>query len=277
MSLVYQNLKSLLLLYFTPATKTPITFLFLSFIAVTTITCSGSFNLETTAISEPSPSEQEKQQPLTPIQDTPGLPRVLLIGDSISIGYTIPVRNMLKGEANVHRPSTNCGPTTKGIEQIEDWLGDGNWDVIHFNFGLHDLKYMGPKGEHLADPKLPTSHPQVPLDQYEQNLEKLVQRLRQTNAKLIWRNTTPVPPGARGRIVGDAKKYNDVAKKIMDEAGISIDDHFRFSLENMKEIQRPKNVHFTPAGSRKLAELAVKAIRTALKNQQTSNSGGEVP
>ena len=48
------------------------------------------------------------------VEDVPGLPRVLLIGDSISIGYTAPVREMLKGVANVHRPLTNCGPTTRG-------------------------------------------------------------------------------------------------------------------------------------------------------------------
>ena len=75
------------------------------------------------------------------VKDIPGLPRVLLIGDSISIGYTVPVRELLEGVTNVHRPQTNCGPTTKGVDEIDAWLGDGKWDVIHFNFGLHDLKY----------------------------------------------------------------------------------------------------------------------------------------
>jgi hypothetical protein len=44
------------------------------------------------------------------VADDPALPRVLLIGDSISIGYTVAVRDRLKGRANVHRPTTNCGP-----------------------------------------------------------------------------------------------------------------------------------------------------------------------
>ena len=83
------------------------------------------------------------------IEDQPGLPRVLLIGDSISIGYTIPVRNLLKGKVNVHRIPTNGGPTIKGLNQIEAWIGKKKWDVIHFNWGLHDLKYMGPNGENL--------------------------------------------------------------------------------------------------------------------------------
>ena len=42
-----------------------------------------------------------------PIKDVPGLPRVLLIGDSISIGYTLPTRQRLIGVANVHRPPMN--------------------------------------------------------------------------------------------------------------------------------------------------------------------------
>ena len=49
-----------------------------------------------------------KKGPFKQIEDVKGLPRVLLIGDSISIGYTLPVRNLLYGKANVHRPPVNC-------------------------------------------------------------------------------------------------------------------------------------------------------------------------
>ena len=70
------------------------------------------------------------------IDDTPGLPRVLLIGDSISVGYTLPTRELLDGIANVHRLPENGGPTIRGLEKLESWLGECEWDVIHFNFGL---------------------------------------------------------------------------------------------------------------------------------------------
>lgn len=198
------------------------------------------------------------------VEDVPGLPRVLLIGDSISIGYTVPVREMLKGKANVHRPLTNCGPTTRGLAGIDQWLGDGKWDVIHFNWGLHDLKYLGPQGQNLADPQAKDSHQQVPIDEYEANLRKLVARLQKTKAKLIWRSTTPVPVGAKGRVVGDSVKYNAVAKKIMDEHNIAIDDQYSFAKERLEKIQLPKNVHFSPDGSRALAKQAVASIEKAL-------------
>lgn len=219
--------------------------------------------------SQDAPQRPRKPNPaMTPIKDVPGLPRVLLIGDSISIGYTVPVRQMLEGKANVHRPLTNCGPTTKGVAELDQWLGTKQWDVIHFNFGLHDLKYMGPNGENLANPAAETSHPQVPIDEYESNLRKIVARLNKTNAKLIWRNTTPVPKGAAGRVVGDAAKYNAVAKRIMEENDIPIDDHYAYAVDKLADIQLPANVHFTSDGYQKLAEQAVAAIRNALASSR---------
>jgi len=77
-----------------------------------------------------------------PVKDNSNLPRVLIIGDSISIGYTLPTREFLKGKANLHRIPTNGGPTTRGLANIDAWLGKDKWDLIHFNWGLHDLKYM---------------------------------------------------------------------------------------------------------------------------------------
>ncbi len=218
-------------------------------------------------VKKPAP-KKKKPGAMTPVTDDPKLPRVLLIGDSISIGYTVPVRQLLAGKANVHRPLTNCGPTTRGLAGIDAWLGDKKWDVIHFNFGLHDLKYMGPKGQNLADPKDPTSHMQVPIDEYEKNLRKIVARLKKTGAVLIWRSTTPVPQGAKGRVVGDSAKYNAVAAKIMKENNITIDDHYAFCMPRLDKMQLKANVHFTPAGSKMLAEEAVKAITAALAKSE---------
>src|SRR5438477_12105372 len=76
----------------------------------------------------PAKKKAEANPAFAPVQDVAGLPRVLIIGDSISIGYQVPLREALKGKANVHRPATNCGPTTRGVEQIEQWLGDNKSD-----------------------------------------------------------------------------------------------------------------------------------------------------
>lgn len=197
--------------------------------------------------------------------DDPNLPRVLIIGDSISIGYTVPLREELQGKVNVHRIPTNGGPTTRGLESIDAWIGDSKWDLIHFNWGLHDLKYMNKAGK-LVD--ISEGKQQVSICDYAENLTKLVERLKKTNAKLVWRNTTPVPEGSRGRIKGDELKYNAVAARIMEKHDIPTDDLHTYATEHMKEIQLPKNVHFTKDGSKKLGELVAKKILEELAKKE---------
>ena len=201
---------------------------------------------------------------LAPIEDVAGLPRVLLIGDSISIGYTLPVRELLKDKANVHRPSTNCGPTTRGLTGIDAWLGQGKWDVIHFNWGLHDLKYMGSKDENLADPAMEGSHQQVPIEAYEANLRQLVARLKQTGAVLIWATTTPVPQGTKGRIAGDEARYNEVAAKVMAENQVLIDDLCGLARGFPAGMQLEANVHFSREGYEALAKQVASQIEACL-------------
>src|SRR5258706_14572957 len=81
---------------------------------------------KTTAKRAPSPS-------LAKIEDEPGLPRVMLIGDSISMGYTLDVRAKLKGKANVYRIPTNGGPTVNGLPHLKEWLADHTWEALHLN------------------------------------------------------------------------------------------------------------------------------------------------
>ena len=135
-----------------------------------------------------APSKYASFQPLDPalkpalaeVADAPGLPRVLLLGDSISISYTLQVRARLAGRANVHRPAENCGSTGYGLEQLDTWLGAGPWAVIHFNFGLHDLKYLDAAGNYVTPDR---GTQLVPPAEYERNLRELVRRLQRTGPR----------------------------------------------------------------------------------------------
>jgi len=198
-----------------------------------------------------------------PVQDVPGLPRVLLIGDSISIGYTVPVQEALQGRANVHRPGTNCGPTSRGVESIDEWLGNGKWDVIHFNFGLHDVRYFDDGKASDAG----KGQRQVSDSDYEKNLEQLVARMKKTGAKLIFATTTPVPEGSAGRIKGEEIKYNEIALRVMQKHSVTIDDLYAFALPRLAEIQLPENVHFKPEGSKQLANQVAASILKALNTK----------
>jgi acyl-CoA thioesterase-1 len=203
--------------------------------------------------------ERKPNPAMAKIEDVPGLPRVLIIGDSISIGYTLDVRELLKGKANVHRIPTNGGPTTNGLKNIQAWLGDSKWDVIHFNWGLHDLKYIQDDPSKRADPKASGSHLQVALLDYEKNLAALVKTMQATGAKLIWCATTPVPAGSDGRIESDEVKYNEAAARVMTAAGIPTNDLRAHALAK-PEAQLPANVHYSPEGSRYLAEKVAAMI-----------------
>ncbi len=207
--------------------------------------------------SAQAPAAKAKRAPnpaMAPIQDVAGLPRVLLIGDSISIGYTVATRKLLEGKANVHRIPTNGGPTKNGVANIAKWLGDGKWDVIHFNWGIHDLKYM-PDGKRQVEPA-----------DYEANLRKLIATLKATSAKLIWATTTPIPDGELNppRKFGQVKEYNDIAAKVMAENGVAIDDLNAHITPHLAEMQNPRDVHYTAAGSQHLAEKVAGAITQAL-------------
>lgn len=213
--------------------------------------------------SKAAPKKAKAPNPvLAAVTDVPGLPRVLLIGDSISMGYTLDVRAKLAGKANVHRALENCGDTARGVASIDKWLGAGKWDVIHFNFGLHDLKYLDAGGQLSPPEKGKQVHT---LAEYEANLRKIVARLEQTGAKLIYATTTPVPGGSNGRVEDDAIRYNAVAARVMQEQGVAINDLHAFVKPRQAQLQRPANVHFSTEGSAQLAEVVVGQIGPLLR------------
>ena len=201
--------------------------------------------------------------------------KVLILGDSISMGYTATVRSELKSIADVFRPTNakgrpeNCAGTLNGVKQLDRWLKieGGNFDVIHFNFGLHDLKRVnGETGKNSNDPNDPR---QSEPDKYKERLQEIVKKLKATNAKLIYATTTPVPKGKMRphRDTTDPERYNKIAAEIMKENEIEVNDLFAFANERLEKIQRPANVHFTKEGSVELGKQVAEKIRGALKEE----------
>ena len=180
------------------------------------------------------------------VEDDPDLPRVLLIGDSISRGYTQSVRKALAGKANVHRAPANCGPTSLGLQKLDVWLGDGNWDLIHFNFGIHDRN--------------------TPIAEYSQRLEQLVDRMQKTGAKLVWASTTPIPDDPPTKqTAASIVERNEAASQIMQKHGVAIDDLFTAVTPHLEGMQNTNDVHFNGAGYEFLGQRAGEAILAALK------------
>jgi len=180
------------------------------------------------------------------VKDDPKLPRVLLIGDSVSRGYTQPTRKVLAGKANVHRAPANCGPTASGLKNLDAWLGEGKWDVIHFNFGIHDRA--------------------TPAADYVKRLEEIVVRLERTGAKLIWTSTTPIPDNpAQKQTAASIIEKNALAAEVMKKHGIPTDDLFGAITPRLAELQNPNDVHFKGEGYDFLGAQVGEAILLRLK------------
>lgn len=201
----------------------------------------------------------------------PSLPNVLILGDSISIGYTLEVRKLLAGKANVFRPlkgsgPENCSGTTAGVQNIDRWLEGRKWDVIHFNWGLHDMKHVS-KDDPIKASSKAEDPVQATVEAYAKNMEALVKKLKATGAKLIFATTTPVAPGTSSPLREPESPgiYNAAALKLMKENNIAVNDLYAFCLPQLNKIQLPKNVHFKSEGSIALAKEVARKITEALE------------
>ncbi|HEY3902192.1 MAG TPA: SGNH/GDSL hydrolase family protein [Chthoniobacter sp.] len=179
-------------------------------------------------------------------KDDPKLPRVLLIGDSISCGYTLPVRRALAGIANVHRAPENCGTTENGVKKLSVWLDDGKWDVIHFNFGIHDRR--------------------TPIADYEQRLDEITTRLVATGAKIIWASTTPIPADTTdGPTMPEAiVERNAAASDVMHKHQIPTDDLFGAITPVVEKMRNPQDAHYNPEGYEFLGQQVARTIKSSL-------------
>lgn len=192
--------------------------------------------------------------------------KILIIGDSISIGYTPSVKENLADLAEVFHNKGNARHTGIGLEKIDEWLGDTDWDIIQFNWGLHDLAYRHPDSDILGNRDKVNGKLDLSFEDYQTNLDSLVQILKdRSNAKLVFVTTTFVPDYEAGRHAEDAPRYNDVAIKVMKKHGVPINDIFDKSIEIHKLHGRGNDdVHFTKEGYKLLGNEITTFLKTKL-------------
>lgn len=213
------------------------------------------------------------------VENNSQLPNVFLYGDSISIAYTDATRDALKGKANVYRLYCNGGDSSSFIKKMktmhttmqdkklkDHWNFD--WDVIHFNVGLHDLKYLSKNKLDRVNGKQAIS-----LEDYEKNLRSIIAYLKELapKAKLVFVTTTPVPEGEPGRFAGDAAKYNQIALKVLkDYPEITVNDLYSFTKPNHKKWwTKPGNVHFNTEGATAQGKESARVIEQELKKRDS--------
>ncbi len=186
------------------------------------------------------------------------LPTIVLVGDSIRMGYAPIVAKLLEGQANIVASDENGGDSSKVLSNLDQWVITHQPTVVHFNCGLHDIKISRK-----------AKQPQISLDQYEKNLGQIVDRLqKETKARLIFATTTPIRDdlhakreGDFDRLEADVKRYNEVALKVMKEKGVEIDDlHTVVNKAGIDKVQRTDGTHYTDEGSKVLAENVARSV-----------------
>ncbi|MGC4015661.1 MAG: SGNH/GDSL hydrolase family protein [Luteolibacter sp.] len=180
----------------------------------------------------------------------PKLPNLLVLGDSLSIGYTLPLRKLLDGKYNTVRAMekkgapVNCETSTRYLANMDVWLGKTKWSVITFNCGHWDTNRV--------DGAIVT-----PLETYRENLQKIVDRLKKTEARLIWVTSTALRDPASQKDK-DLVIYNQAAREIMERNHIEICDVRPISSGFTSE--REDDAHMNSKGSKILAGEVAKAI-----------------
>ena len=182
-------------------------------------------------------------------------PLVVLIGDSIRMGYQDHVISQLEGRAEVWVPKENGGDSRNVLVHLDQWVFSRQPDLVHVNCGLHDLKRaFGAASE-------------VPLDEYERNVRQILQRLQRELGVVVWATTTPVDETWHhqnkgfDRLEADVEAYNAAARAVAVDLGVPIDDLFAVvEREGKARLLTQDGVHFTEEGSRLLGSAVAECI-----------------
>lgn len=205
--------------------------------------------------------------PFGPASEPVKLPKVVLLGDSIRMGYAPIVTAKLDGKAIVVHPKANGGDSTNTVAKVLAWAVSERPDVVHFNCGIHDTKKDKKTGQFQVSPK-----------QYEANLRKIVETLRkETKATVIFATTTPILDDRA------AEKRKDASYELLDGSTI---EYNRIAMRVMKELNVPVNdlraacgdagtrgkliaadgVHFSPEGRARLGAAVAEFVGKHLGN-----------
>ncbi len=187
--------------------------------------------------------------------------QVVLVGDSIRMGYEPVVRRELSATVDICSPKDNGGNSANVLEHLDEWIISKKPDLVHLNCGLHDLKRPFD-----ADGNA------IPLQQYELNLDTILTRIcQETDARLVFATTTPVNQGWHhdnkpfDRFEADVVAYNAVALRLAKSHGVTVNDLYALvEKQGPDSLLLPDGVHYSPEGYEILGLTVAEVIRANL-------------
>ncbi len=187
---------------------------------------------------------------------------VILIGDSIRLGYQAVVQQQLAGTAEVWGPEMNGGDSRKILDHLDAWVIARRPDLVHINGGLHDIKTPFDSDARA-----------VPLPQYQANVREIFTRIRRnTTAAVIWATTTPVNYAWHhankdfDRFEADVDAYNAAAVAVAREFDVPVNDlHAAVIAAGRDALLLPDGVHLTDSGYALLGAAVARAVLDVIR------------
>ena len=191
--------------------------------------------------------------------------KVLLLGDSIRIGYQQYVKEALADEYEVRYPEDNgrfAAYTLWQVNQELKWNPD--IELVHFNNGYWDMNIEAPMTE-----------PIHPVEEYLSFLRRIVALCRQCGAKVVFATTVPLlEDGAAGDNTGVqgtinyksdwVTTYNDAAVALMEELEVPVNDLYALCMEDARRYKCEDLLHLSAEGSRRCAQQVAQYVRANL-------------
>src|SRR6478609_5573015 len=192
--------------------------------------------------------------------------RVILIGDTIRLGYEAAARAELADVAAVTGPTEGTQHTANILFHLWSWVISQNPDVVHINAGHWDTRRVirGEEGN------------VIPLEVYRANVHRILSSVqRHTRARIIWATTTPlVMPayentqrrmGGTSRNPDSIKLYNAAAAAEAAKLGVVVNDLHRFVItRGQRRLMHADGAHFTPAGYDALGRQVARVVQREL-------------
>ena len=188
--------------------------------------------------------------------------KIVLIGDSIRMGYDKYVKNALQGVAEVYYPNENCRFAENVLRFAHEWKRNGQWpddvDLVHWNAGLWDaLELFG-------------DEPLTSLSYYGEAIARIHKRLRMLfpKAKIVFATSTTVLEHKCSadfcRHNTTIEKYNQTAIRALSQTDTIINDLYEITKDCPEEYHSDAVHYYTDAGTELIGKKVLDVIKSTI-------------
>jgi hypothetical protein len=195
----------------------------------------------------------------TPRKEYNVMKKIVLIGDSIRMGYDKYVKDALDSSCEVYYPEENCKFAEYVLRFLYDWKKRGEWpddiDLVHWNAGLWDVIDMDMEG------------PLTSIEYYAEAVARITRRIHRIfpTAKIVFATSTAVreegylsPNFRRSNTV--IEQFNATAIKALEGTETVINDLYALTKDIPAECCSDMTHFNTPEGRALLGNKVISVI-----------------